>query len=46
MAQLIASALPAAPSAGAAPVARLHEVQLRYGKTTALDGVTLTSRRA
>ena len=41
MAQLIASALPAAPSAGAAPVARLHEVQLRYGKTTALDGVTL-----
>ena len=34
-------AFPAARNGAAAPVARLQDVRLRYGKTTALDGVSL-----
>jgi len=41
MAPGVAPALPAARTPAAGPVARLHDVRLRYGETTALDGVTL-----
>ncbi|MFA7346648.1 MAG: ribosome-associated ATPase/putative transporter RbbA [Desulfurivibrionaceae bacterium] len=34
-------AIPSSVAAGIAPVARLTDVSLRYGKTLALDGVTL-----